>query len=63
MLVIDDDPRQRDLMQRFLTRRVFASAPPQVARRGCGLARQLQPAAITLDVMMPDMDGWSVLSR
>jgi CheY-like chemotaxis protein len=31
-------------------------------KRGLELARQLKPAVITLDVMMPHMDGWSVLT-
>ncbi len=62
VLVIDDDPRQRDLMQRFLSKEGFCVRAAAGGEEGLRLARQLQPAAITLDVMMPDMDGWSVLS-
>jgi len=62
VLVIDDDPRQRDLMQRFLSKEGFCIRVAAGGGKGLRLARQLRPAAITLDVMMPDMDGWSVLS-
>ena len=37
------------------------SAPPRTGARGIELARALHPRAILLDVMMPQMDGWSVL--
>ena len=63
MLVIDDDPMQRDLMQRFLSKEGFCVRTAAGGDGGLRLARQLRPAAITLDVMMPDMDGWSVLRR
>jgi signal transduction histidine kinase/CheY-like chemotaxis protein len=62
VLVIDDDPLQRDLMQRFLRKEGFTVRTASGGADGLRLARQLLPAAITLDVMMPDMDGWSVLS-
>ena len=62
VLVIDDDPLQRDLMQRYLRREGFTVRTASGGVQGLQLARQLLPAAITLDVMMPDMDGWSVLS-
>jgi signal transduction histidine kinase/CheY-like chemotaxis protein len=62
VLVIDDDPAQRDLMQRFLSKEGFCIRAAAGGAEGLRLARQLRPAAITLDVMMPDMDGWSVLS-
>jgi signal transduction histidine kinase/CheY-like chemotaxis protein len=61
VLVIDDDPVQRDLMQRFLTREGFHVRVASGGEAGLRLARQLHPVAITLDVMMPDLDGWSVL--
>jgi CheY-like chemotaxis protein len=62
VLVIDDDPLQRDLMQRYLRKEGFAVQTASGGAQGLRLARQFLPAAITLDVMMPDMDGWSVLT-
>ena len=62
VLVIDDDPLQRDLMQRYLSKEGYLVRTASGGAQGLQLARTLLPAAITLDVMMPDMDGWSVLS-
>ena len=61
VLVIDDDPTQRDLIHRFLVREGFRVRSASSGEEGLRLARQLRPIAITLDVMMPGMDGWSVL--
>jgi CheY-like chemotaxis protein len=61
VLVIHDDPTQRDLIQRFLTKEGFCVRTAANGEAGQRLARQLRPMAITLDVMMPGMDGWSVL--
>jgi signal transduction histidine kinase/CheY-like chemotaxis protein len=62
VLVIDDDPTQRDLIRRFLTKEGFRVRTANGGAAGLRRARQLRPAAITLDVMMPGMDGWSVLA-
>ncbi len=62
VLVIDDDAVQRDLIQRFLSKEGFCVRTAAGGAAGLRLARQLRPVAITLDVMMPDMDGWSVLT-
>ncbi len=62
VLVIDDDPAQRDLMTRFLEREGFSAHTAPDGPTGIELARALRPRAILLDVMMPGMDGWSVLS-
>jgi len=63
VLVIDDDPAQRDLLERFLSKEGFCVRTAASGETGLTLARLLQPIAITLDVMMPEMDGWSVLSE
>jgi len=60
-LVIDDDPAARELMQRFLAREGFAVETAASGAEGLALARRRPPAVITLDVMMPGMDGWAVL--
>ena len=62
VLVIDDDPAQRELMSRFLEREGFEPRTAPDGVTGLELARQLQPRAILLDVMMPGVDGWSVLT-
>ena len=62
VLVIDDDETQRDLMSRFLLREGYAPRTASDGRTGVSLARRLKPRAILLDVTMPGMDGWSVLS-
>jgi signal transduction histidine kinase/CheY-like chemotaxis protein len=62
VLVIDDDPTQRDLIRRFLKKEGFSVCTAARGEAGLRLARQLRPVAITLDVMMPGMDGWTVLS-
>jgi GAF domain-containing protein/DNA-binding response OmpR family regulator len=62
VLVIDDEPAVRDLMQRFLGREGFRVVVAPSGDEGLRLARELSPDAITLDVMMPGMDGWAVLS-
>jgi signal transduction histidine kinase/CheY-like chemotaxis protein len=61
VLVIDDDPAPRELLQRYLSEEGFAVRTAANGPEGLLLARTLHPAAITLDVMMPEMDGWSVL--
>jgi CheY-like chemotaxis protein len=62
VLVIDDDATQRDLMRRFLISEGFTVQTASDGEEGLRLARQLSPVAITLDVMMPGLDGWTVLS-
>jgi signal transduction histidine kinase/CheY-like chemotaxis protein len=62
VLVIDDDAVQRDLMQRFLEREGFHVLCAAGGEEGLRMARQTHPVAITLDVMMPEMDGWTVLA-
>ncbi len=62
VLVIDDDPTVHDLMQRFLTKEGFRVERAFSGEEGLALAKELHPDAITLDVMMPSMDGWAVLS-
>ena len=63
VLVIDDDPGVQELMRRFLAREGFQVVSALSGAEGLRIARELRPAAITLDVMMPGLDGWHVLSE
>jgi signal transduction histidine kinase/DNA-binding response OmpR family regulator len=61
VLVIDDEPPVRDLMRRFLGKEGFRVLTAAGGEEGLRIARERRPDAITLDVMMPGMDGWTVL--
>ncbi len=63
VLVIDDDPDARDLMTRCLSKQGFLVRSSASGQGGLLLAKELLPDAIILDVMMPSMDGWAVLSE
>lgn len=62
VLVIDDDPSARDLLERSLQRDGFAVVTAATGTEGLDLLKRIRPAAITLDVIMPPPDGWTVLS-
>jgi CheY-like chemotaxis protein/anti-sigma regulatory factor (Ser/Thr protein kinase) len=63
VLVIDDDAVARDLLRRHLTQHGYHVVGADDGETGIAKARELKPDAITLDVLMPGMDGWTVLSR
>jgi signal transduction histidine kinase/CheY-like chemotaxis protein len=63
VLVIDDDEAARRLMRRHLEREGYAVVTAAGGEEGMRLARERRPDLITLDVLMPKTDGWTVLSR
>lgn len=63
VLVIDDDPTVHQLMRPLLEKERFHIASAMDGRRGIELAREILPRAIILDILMPEVDGWSVLTE
>lgn len=62
VLAIDDDPVVHDLLRRFLAKEGFVVESAMGGEEGLRRARELHPDVITLDVLMPGMDGWAVLA-
>ncbi|MGB5179443.1 MAG: response regulator [Gammaproteobacteria bacterium] len=62
ILVIDDDESTCDMLRRTIEKAGYAVVVAMRAEDGLRQARACKPDAITLDVMMPGMDGWSLLS-
>lgn len=63
VLVVDDDPDVRELMKRILEKAGYSVETAVDGAEAMELARKVKPGLITLDVMMADLDGWTVLSR
>jgi signal transduction histidine kinase/CheY-like chemotaxis protein len=63
VLVVEDDPPAAELLARQLERAGFRAETVRSGSDVIEKARQLKPAAITLDILLPDLDGWEVLNR
>src|SRR5207237_623305 len=62
ILIIDDDPAVHQLLSEALRPAGYVLKFAASGQQGLRLAKELHPALITLDVLMPEMDGWVVLS-
>lgn len=62
VLVIDDDPEVHELLRRSLGREGYKVLTAGTGEEGLRMAKDRRPAVITLDVMMPGVDGWAVLA-
>ncbi len=63
VLVIDDDPDVHQMLRRTLRRHGLSVVAARSGEEGLQLARELHPQAITLEAVMPGMDGWTVLAQ
>ena len=63
LLIIEDDRAFAELVRDFAREKGFKAVVARNAAQGMALARQIAPAAVTLDLHLPDNDGWVVLDR
>ena len=61
VMVVDDDAQARNLLCATLQRDGYRVLEAENGEEALALAREWRPDAITLDIMMPRMDGWAVL--
>jgi CheY-like chemotaxis protein len=61
VLVVEDDPRSREILTHHLERAGFDVTQVGDGKRVIQLAKEVKPKAITLDILLPDTDGWEVL--
>src|SRR3954468_17289790 len=61
VLAIDDERAVHEFLERELGAQGYRVVRAVGGRAGLRLARELRPDAITLDIIMPEMDGWAVL--
>jgi signal transduction histidine kinase/CheY-like chemotaxis protein len=63
ILVIDDDPSAGEMMKRFLGKDGYEVVVASTGAEGLRVAKEILPYAITLDAIMPGMNGWEVLAK
>jgi len=62
LLMIDDDPEWRHLVEHVLGGDGFYIIGANTGDEGVRLARTIRPAAIAIDVLLPDAQGWAALT-
>jgi signal transduction histidine kinase/DNA-binding response OmpR family regulator len=63
VLVVEDNPAAAEILGRHLESGGFAMKVAHNGSEALRMARELKPAAITLDILLPEIDGWGVLTR
>jgi hypothetical protein len=63
LLIAEDDPNFAQILLDLSRERGFKGLVAQSADRALALAREYQPTAVTLDLRLPDADGWTILDR
>jgi signal transduction histidine kinase/DNA-binding response OmpR family regulator/HAMP domain-containing protein len=63
LLIVEDDPTFARMLQDMAHERGFKTLVTASGEEGLELARKYRPDAITLDLILPDMEGWDVASR
>ncbi len=60
ILIVEDDRNIADLLRLYLEKEGYEVAIAYTGLKGIEKFREVQPSLILLDVMLPEMDGWSV---
>ncbi|GEM_PF-6917086 len=63
VLVVDDDENIIEMMAKYLAKDGFTAVPVRTGGEVVARAKEVRPCAITLDVFLPDTNGWEVLQR
>ena len=63
VLIIDDDEAVHAVLTNMLTREGYSTRDARDGKEGLRLAREYHPDIVILDILMPGMDGWTVLSQ
>jgi signal transduction histidine kinase/CheY-like chemotaxis protein len=63
ILVVEDDPAAAELVRNIVERGGYRTEIARNGNEALVKARELLPAAITLDIVMPELDGWEVLKK
>jgi signal transduction histidine kinase/DNA-binding response OmpR family regulator len=63
VVVIEDDRHSLDLLTVYLNSAGFSVAAARDGEEGLALARRTRPVAVVLDILLPKLDGWELLTR